>query len=294
MTSPRLVGWFADPSSTYVDGIAATGANAVSMGPYCVMNYWDDSTVGSIAGNPAQLVSAMRRARASGLKVVLKPIIDCLNYRGDPDTSGYRAAINPADIGEWMSSYWATCFQPYLPFVDVVAVHTELATISMLYPANIVELIQEIRMAGFSGPITTSQDFDPSGAPYWSALDWIGADAYPTIRTDSVVNAVADWNALAEGGAVAHGATGCSTYFGEVCPNLGVTMSARQLSTVYQAFWEVFGPLEYWAGMGVWRWPQDGTAPAPALIAGVVSGLQPYGSYSPMVADAAVSGLIHL
>lgn len=288
----RFVGWFADPVISYMSAMAAAGANAVSMGPYCRMKQWNDPTVGAMAGTPSQFIQAMQYARSKGLQVVLKPIVDSDSYQGDPNHSGFRAGINPSNITSWMSSYWTTCFKPYLPYVDAVAIHTELGTISSLYPGQIISLIQEIRMAGFAGPITTSQDFDPLGAPYWNSLDWIGGDAYPTIRTDSLSHAVTDWQTIAQQAAVANGQTGCATYFGELCPNIGKPMSAAQITTVYKAFWEVFGPLDYWAGVGIWRWPQDGSSPAPAVMTGVTGGLPAHLSYSAATADSAVSSMI--
>jgi hypothetical protein len=169
--------------------------------------------------------------------------------------------------------------------VDVVAIHTELAIISSLYPEHFIELIQEIRMAGFSGPITTSQDFDPLGCPYWPALDWIGGDAYPTIRTDTVAHAARDWQLIAEQAAVAYGQTGCNLFFGELCPNYGQAMTVAQTTVVYGAFWEVFGALDYWAGGVAWRWPQDGSTPSAELLSGLADGLAQSSSYNALQAD---------
>lgn len=288
----RFVGWFADPNTSYVDGIVAAGANAVAMGPYCRMTNWNDSDVGSMVGTQAQYTQAMQYARSKGLRVVLKPIIDCLNYSGDPYNSGFRTSIYPAGISAWMSSYWATCFAPYLAYVDAIAIHTELAAISAAYPSEFISLIREIRLGGFAGPITTSQDFNPLGARYWSSLDWIGGDAYPTIRTDSLSNAVVDWQAVADQAAVVNGQTGCGVYFGELCPNYGSSMTAQQISLVYGAFWEVFGPLDYWSGVSVWRWPQDGSTPPQAAMTTLVSGLRTDSSYTAPAANEAVSTML--
>jgi hypothetical protein len=288
----RYVGWFCDPVLTEVAGVAKSGANTVAMGPYCIMPAWNSSTVGTLTGSTeAEYVAAMQSARAKGLKIVLKPIIDCSTYVGDPNSAGWRAAINPANISTWMESYWTTCFQPYLALVDVIAIHTELVTVSALYPSNFIELIQEIKMAGFSGPITTSNDFDPLDCPYWTALDWMGADAYPTIRTDTLAHAVADWTVLAQQAAVANAQTGLNAFFGELCANIGVAQTSAQTALVYQAFWEVFGPLEYWAGAVGWRWPQNATTPPAALMAGLISGLAAQPSFTTPQADTSVGTL---
>jgi len=290
MTS-RYVGWFSDPELSEIAGIAKSGANSVAMGPYCVMSHWNAPNVGSMVGTTTQFLQAMSAARARGLKVVLKPIIDCSSYAGDLDTAGWRAAINPSNIASWIQDYWAKCFQPFLAHVDVVAIHTELATVSALYPNNFIELIEEIRMAGFSGPITTSNDLDPLGCRYWTALDWIGADAYPAIRSKSMADAVADWTSLAQQAAVVNTQTGCNIYFGEFCPNIGVSMSSAQAAVVYQAFWEVFGPLEFWAGVIGWRWPQNGSAPSAVLTAGLATGLAARPTFVTPLANLAVGSM---
>ena len=61
---------------------------------------------------------------------------------------------------------------------------------------------------------------------------------------------------------------------------------ADKTALVYGAFWEVFGPLEYWSGVGAWRWPQDGSTPAAALISGLTGGLSRNGSYTTQQAAA--------
>jgi Glycoside Hydrolase Family 113 len=279
MAATRFVGWFCDPEVAEVAAIAKSGANAVALGPYSIMAKWNDSDAGTVVAPSTQMVAALQAARAHGLKVVLKPIIDCRSYAGDPNPAGWRAAINPSNIAAWMQDYWVKCFRPYLSLVDVVAIHTELATISAIYPQNFIELIQEIRLAGFSGPVTTSNDFNPLSSPYWTALDMIGGDAYPEIRMDTVAHAAADWAPLAQQAAVANAQTGCNVFFGELAPNAGTAMTAAQTSVVYQAFWEVFGPLEFWAGAIAWRWPQNGGTPPAALISGFAGGRAAHPSY---------------
>jgi hypothetical protein len=276
----RYVGWFCDPGVAEVKGIASTGANAVAMGPYCVMPGWDYATIGRNVGRESQWVTAMEQARRSGVRVVLKPIIDCTSYTGDPIGEGIRSYISPSNMSSWIQSYWETCFRPYLALVDVVAIHTELSYISSAYPQHFIELIQEIRLGGFSGPITTSNDFNPLSSPYWTALNWIGGDAYPGIRTDSMADAVADWTTVAQQAAVAHAQTGCNVFFGELGANYGQAMTGSQTSLVYQAFWEVFGPLDYWAGAIGWRWPQNGNSPPSAMSQGLVSGLSAWPSFT--------------
>jgi hypothetical protein len=284
----RYVGWFSDPTVASVTAIAKSGANSVSLGPYCIMTKWNDAKLGWVNASVAQYTHVIKQARALGLKVILKPMVDCDSYRGDPVSIGFRAALNPSNIASWMQDYWTKCFQPYLSLVDVVAVHTELATISFLYPNSFLELIQEIRMAGFSGPITTSQDFDPLGCPYWTALDWIGGDAYPTIRPDTLTHAVADWSVVAQQAAVVHAQTGCNVAFGELCPNYGTTLTDTQTALVYEAFWEVFGPLDYWTGAVAWRWPQDSSTPGSARMAGLVRGLPATPAYASPQAHVSV------
>ena len=146
-------------------------------------------------------------------------------------------------------------------------------------------------MGGFSGPITTSNDLDPLNCRYWTALDWIGADMYPTIRTDSTSHAVADWQALAQQASVVSAQTGCNIFFGELCPNIGKSMSSAQTSLVYETLWDVFGPLPFWTGAVGWRWPQNGLAPSAGLTSGLITGLRARPSFSAPSADVAVGSV---
>lgn len=286
MRATRLVGWFSDPVPAFADAILATGANSVSMGPYYVMANWNDSDVGTTAGSAESLIGAALYARSRGLKVVWKPIIDCNNYEGDPYNSDFRTSILPTDIERWMDDYIAKCWQPFIGLMDVAALHTELTAISTSFAAQFIQLISWLRSAGFSGPVTTSADLTPLNCPYWASLDWIGGDAYPTIRTDTYADAVEDWTALAEQAMVAHSQTGCGIYFGELAANLGVTLNPAQIQLVYRAFWQVFGPLDWWTGLGFWRWPEDSSSPPAALTTSVAAGLQSYPEYDGQVAEA--------
>ncbi|MCL2394072.1 MAG: hypothetical protein FWC87_05215 [Acidimicrobiaceae bacterium] len=276
MKATRLVGWFADAVPSYIDGIAAVGANSVALGPYYVMKNWNDSDIGKTARDAAAFISTAQYARSLGLQVVWKPIIDCDSYVGDPYDTGFRTGILPANMELWMQDYIAKCWEPFVELMDVAAVHTELSTISSLYGESFIELIAWLRSAGFSGPVTTSADFTPIDCPYWACLDWIGGDAYPTIRTDTMANAVEDWTALAQQAAVAHAQTGCGIYFGELAANAGVTLNPAQIQTIYASFWEVFGPLDWWTGLSYWRWPFSSSPPPASLTTAVTGGLRSY------------------
>lgn len=286
MRTPRLVGWFADPVRSYVDGIVASGANSISMGPYQVMSSWDASDAGSSATDAATYLSVARYAKTLGLQVVWKPIVDCDSFAGDPYVTGFRNAILPADMDLWMQDYLAKCWRPFVGVFDVAAIHTELSTMSTRYGARFIELISWLRSAGFTGPVTTSSDFNPLASPYWASLDWIGGDAYPTIRTDRPSHAVADWRGLADQALLVHAQTGCGVYFGELAANAGATQSPAQTELVWNAFWEVFGPLDWWTGFGYWRWPQDSSTPPQPLMASLAAGLQSYPEYDRPAAEA--------
>ena len=162
--------------------ITSTGAGWISL---VVTRYQDtiaSTTIYSSAATPtdADLIHAINRAHALGLKVMLKPHLDLA-----ADPSHWRGEIGQGFTG----AQWATWFTSYQAFinhyaqlaqaqgVDQFCVGTELVTTetqSNAWRTTIVGV-----RSRFSGPLTyASNHGSESHVTWWDALDFIGVDAY--------------------------------------------------------------------------------------------------------------------
>src|SRR5262249_5010892 len=116
----------------------------------------------------------IRRARAIGLKVMLKPHVD---LPGDLD----RATIRPRHTGRWFAAY-VVFAQHYARIataekVDEFVVGTELAGVSGDRPgwSGVVRAVRGL----FAGPVVYAANYDEyRRVAFWDLLDLIGVDAY--------------------------------------------------------------------------------------------------------------------
>ena len=248
----RQFGFFCDPSAPLVDQVAATGVGGISMGPYFSEQQSTDSNVGTLVNaSESTIIGQMERARANGLRVTSKPMIDAQSY---PDGGGWRAYLSPADPLAWFNDYWTRGIEPYLGASDSLIVYTELNTISAKYPDLWRGLIAKIRQAGFTGPISSDADLSTTTTPWYAALDWLGGSFYPSIDLSTDFTALRDWRTVAAQMGSAHQVTGLPIFMGEV--------GVAGISTAWQVRWietmgEVLGPESWWAGLSYWRWSQD-------------------------------------
>lgn len=117
----------------------------------------------------------MARARALGMRVVLKPHVDVLD-------GTFRGAIVPGSPSQWFQGYRAML----LHYADLareggatmLVIGTELTSLSS-YAQSWRALIAEVR-GRFHGRLTFAADqLDGAEAvTFWNALDYIGIDAY--------------------------------------------------------------------------------------------------------------------
>jgi hypothetical protein len=138
---------------------------------------------------------AIARAQTLGLKVMLKPHVDCQN--GD-----WRGNIMPDPAGEWFRSY-RRFIQHYAQIAESLGcgqlcVGTELDNTTDGHESEWRAVIDSVRVR-FSGPITYAANWDSynTKVPFWSAVDLVGIDAYfPLTNTNNptVPQLVSAWN----------------------------------------------------------------------------------------------------
>lgn len=124
----------------------------------------------------ASLRAAVRRAHASGLKVLFKPHVDA------PD-DGPRAWLNPTDPARWFATYDAHMLR-YARLAaeekcEMFAVGTELTLLTLpRHTPAWRALIAEVRGI-YPGPITYAANWHSvASVGFWKEVDLIGVDGY--------------------------------------------------------------------------------------------------------------------
>lgn len=266
-----------------VTAMRAAGFNTVTTGNYNLIQRWDDSHVGvDKSGSNASTIAAYSGAKRAGMKVVSKTLIDPYSssaFAGDPDNRGWRATFRPADMSAWGDDLYEQLIAPALPYCDMILMETELQDIANdpRAPAIFANLVARIRKAAPHVIISNSGNEFVTG---WSQLlDWVGVDIYwPMTDVDSFAQCVTDWQKLADQMFTVWNKTGKPIYFGELnVAGLGQTLvngvptayTDSQWLNTHRAFFNVMGPLPYFAGFTWWRWGwgSDSTAPfSPAVM----------------------------
>lgn len=206
--------------------LVGTGANAAAL----TLEYGIDVQHSDVYADPAYtdsltaLGNTIAEARADGLTVMVRPLIDFL----DP------SKIAPYSVGEWRSLYNPTdpaaFFASYKSMIVAVAQVAQAngaaivcigAELDQLAGANYAsywnDIIASVR-AVFSGTLTYSADWDDDISPwqgqygltagtgnlatqvsFWSELDYLGIDAYAPISdaaNPGPGNLIAGWIAV--------------------------------------------------------------------------------------------------
>jgi hypothetical protein len=158
--------------------IAGTGAGWVALTPTLYVNDRGDSVVAATADTPSDdsLRSAIREARARGLKVVLKPHVDSR-------AGGARAWLYPSDPTRWFTTYRAHLLR-YARLAReedcaLFVVGTELALLTGPRDWGAWRaLIRDVR-AEYPGPLTYAANWHSAAhVGFWRELDYVGIDAY--------------------------------------------------------------------------------------------------------------------
>lgn len=170
------------PFETYIDEIAATGANTVSL---VVAGYQENCDSASIFIDARKTPPAERirrlidRAHEKGLRVVLMPIVLLEN----PKDGEWRGKIAPANAD------WGAWWEDYVNYIMHYARLAEAAGVDMLMVGSELvstesqgdrwrSLIARVRRA-YKGRISYSANWDHyRPVKWWDALDAIGMTTY--------------------------------------------------------------------------------------------------------------------
>ncbi|MFC5723075.1 glycoside hydrolase TIM-barrel-like domain-containing protein [Streptomyces gamaensis] len=255
-------------AGTYLRQIAATGAQWVTFTPTWYQDTVTDPgqhTTGETASDDS-LRHIIGLARATGLKVMLKPHVD---LRDGSD----RARIRPTDADAWFGAY-TRLITHYARLaadtgVEQLAVGTELTGLSQDAP-HWREVVAAVR-AQYRGTLTYAANYDEyDKVPFWDALDVIGIDAYwplaDTATTDEnrlraawqpIADRLAAFSAVqhrrilfTEAGYVSQRGTTTAPYSWTVSKN---TDNDEQ-AAAYAALLSAFDGKPWWAGVCWWMW----------------------------------------
>jgi len=272
--------------------LSLAGANSVTF----VVTWYQDSVYSSSiyrtqnTASDASLTTAIVRARALGLKVIIKPHVDSID-------GNWRAHIHPCSItnvepcptvndlsGAWFSSYDAMMLR-YADLAQqqgaaVLSVGAELIDMStnVAYANQWRNLISTIR-SHFGGKLTYSANWgsgdfatEYTRIPFWDALDYIGLSAYfpladagitPTVNgmTSRWVNTLQpqisvvqqQWNKpvlFIEGGY----RSGTGTAQAPFDNWDSWSFNAQEQADCYQATFQAWANVSWFVGATFWNW----------------------------------------
>lgn len=248
--------------------------------------YQADARSTEIAPDPQHLLSdgdlirILRRLRAAGLKVYIRPLVDLKDghWRGE--------------IAFESESDWTAWFESYERFIMHYAriaaregaalffVGTELERTVFREPQwrDVIASVREV----FWGALTYSANWDGyENVPFWDALDYVGIDAYfelevkPEPTIEALVNAWRPWAVrlddfaariqrpvlfIEAGVRSVAGASQRPWDWQHDAP-----ISLQEQAHYYEALFRVFWPKRWLAGIYIWAWlpglggPQDST-----------------------------------
>lgn len=273
----------AAPAQKSLSDLADTGAAWVAVVQTRYMARRDAGAIepGDTASEDG-LRRAIRRAKARGLKVALKPHVDVRDL-------AVRALIDPKDAESWWRDYDAYVLH-YAGIAsqegcDLFVVGTELALMTR-YHRRWTSLIARARKI-YKGPLTYAANwYDYPAVPFWGALDYIGIDGYfPLADARHRWAMKAAWGlwkaplaaqAMASGKPVLFTEFGCSSQRGaNLKPwewnRLGPVDLALQRD-YYETFLESFAREPWFAGVLVWGWDDDPSSGGPDSFGLTVQG----------------------
>lgn len=179
-----MLSWSSDGYGNAEEGlaalseVAATGAQWVVFVPTEFMPVATSTQIVSGERSPSDesLIAAVRRAKALGMKVAIKPHVNSLD-------GTFRGYIRPSNETDWFRSYrvfilrYARLAQALQ--ADAFVVGTELYSMTRArHEAPWRHLIRRVRQE-YQGPLTYAAFWlEWDSVPFWSELDAIGVNAY--------------------------------------------------------------------------------------------------------------------
>ncbi len=231
---------------------------------------------GPATPSTAALTEAVSYAHQLGLQVNLRPTVYV-------ESGGWRAYISASDPNAWFQSY-SKMLQTYADFaqqnsVEMITIGSELLKMTEpSYTQQWENLIQEVRsrysgkltyganwngLTGNTGPVELNQ------IQFWSALDYIGIEAYypfnPPYTVDSLVQQWDKWNKQdiepvyeKYNKPVLFVETGYRSLQNNLHTpwDYTATGAADQniQATGFQAMFQYWSSISYFAGVQIWDW----------------------------------------
>ena len=190
------------PYEKYIDEIAVTGANTVSL---VVSGFQENCSSTSIFIDVRKVPPRDRikrlvaRAKAHNLRVVMMPILLLENPREDE----WRGKISPARWDQWWEDYgnfigfWAHVAQE--SGVDLLMVGSELVSTED-QTRQWRKLIARVRIIYPKGRLSYSANWDHYTVPaWWNDLDMIGMTTYHDLtgsKAPTLANILAGWRPI--------------------------------------------------------------------------------------------------
>ncbi len=232
---------------------------------------------------PGDIAAAVARARANGMKIMLKPHVDL-------NSGEWRGAILPDDNGKWFASY-RTMILKYASLaeslhIEMLCIGTELLRATQpKFTPQWKALIADVRKK-YSGKLTYSANW--SGAfeiqqtefqqiEFWNELDYIGTGAYVPLAEKNysalpsygdAMKRIEQWKSLLRSVSLKYGKKaiitelGCQSASGALAApydfsignsaNISVDYSAQEF--FYSCMISSFKNESFCAGMFWWNW----------------------------------------
>jgi hypothetical protein len=219
---------------------------------------WEQGGTEAVAISPGEktapfvnLRTAIRSARAAGLRVVLRPYVD-------PANGLWRGEIDPASVTEWFASY--TRF--ILRYVDLARRERVSGFVVGSYlvalPAEAARwraLVAQVRRR-FKGFVTYQANWDETQrVAWWDAVDVVSISGYYPVATApgaSLSTLVSGWQRWTEKIEQLHTATGKPVMFGEIGYRTVAITAVTPWDTVPAAFSLSAQVNAYEAALRVW------------------------------------------
>jgi hypothetical protein len=222
------------------------------------------------SATPESVVHAINQCHEQGMKVMLKPMVDCRDGQ-------WRGNIDPSD--EWFSA-----FQEFIDFwaqfaeqhdVELFCIGCELSN-TVSWSSSWKNIIQNTRTY-YGGPLTYAANHgNEKNVLWWNDLDYIGIDAYyqltnknnPTLDElkrawDNRANSIENWlNSVwpdkkiifTEVGYQSVDGTNRTPWYTDPSSS---TMDFQEQAECYEALLCVCRQRSWWLGAFWWNWETD-------------------------------------
>ena len=181
MKGVSYTAWSPDALYTEDSDISLADANAIGCNWIAICVWWFQDSIDSAviepdysrySAEPGSVVHAIERCHELGMKVMLKPMVDCRDGK-------WRGDINP-------SAGWFAAYQDFVTFwadlaaangVELFCVGCELKNTES-WSSSWQDVIQEVKNH-YTGPFTYAANHGcEQKINWWGQLDYIGIDAY--------------------------------------------------------------------------------------------------------------------